>query len=383
MATLFSRLAVEPHPTEPATFIPRNPTIWLPPGVRSAYGGLIIGLALQSARRTVPAHLGLQSTHCYFLRPGVPGHEMKYVVSTLQDGKAFMRREVKGWQKGKLFFVLMASFTVAPEVLPERVFKRGDVRKEEETPSKVSNSLTDMSQPWDEDPSGRNGEGRRVKEGFQVPFPGDILLPYDQCESNESFIARRLEANWDIPQWKRDFLTTWIEQRATSPFQSAVARLKPGVTCPPEFFVDGNAATRMTWNWPTTTADEVIDEEAFKAMIAFTSDYQLVGATTRAMGINMSTTPHITMIASLDHSVHYYPFPPDLDYRKPTLHVMEAQVGDFSTARATARGRVYSHDGVLLAVTCQEGAIAWKGDGEPRRGLAASGVDEEDLMAKL
>ncbi|WVQ74246.1 acyl-CoA thioesterase II [Cryptococcus sp. DSM 104548] len=382
MRTLHSRLAVDAHPTEANTFIPHKPDNWLPPGVRALYGGLILGLALQSARLTVPTPFGLHSTHCYFLRPGLPGHEIKYVVSTLQDGKTFVRREVRGWQKGKMFFVLMASFTVASEALPERIFKRGDLRKEEETPVKVSHSLTAMSQPWDEDPSGKNGEGKQVKEGFQVPFP-DVILPYDQCEPNESFIQRRMTDGWDIPKWKRDFFTEWIEQRSVSPFQSAVARLKLGVPSSPQFYLDGHPTTRMFWNWPTTTDDEIIDEETFKAMIAFLSDYQLVAATTRAMGLTMSTTPQIAMIASLDHSVHYYPFPPGLDFRKPILHVMEAQVGDMSTARATARGRIYSHDGVLLAVTCQEGAIAWRGDGEPRKGLAASGVDEEDLKAKL
>lgn len=118
-------------------------------------------------------------------------------------------------------------------------------------------------------------------------------------------------------------------------------------------------------------------------MITYLTDYQLVGAATRSIGLNMSSTPQIGLIASLDHSIHFYPLPPNLDYQEPVLHVMESQVADMSSGRAVARGRVYSAKGKLLAVTCQEGVFKAREPGKKPMGVAANGIDEEDLQARL
>lgn len=49
--SLASRISVSPHPNKPFTFIPHH--VWVPPGARSIYGGLVISQALCSSLLTV------------------------------------------------------------------------------------------------------------------------------------------------------------------------------------------------------------------------------------------------------------------------------------------------------------------------------------------
>nr|ODN91759.1 acyl-CoA thioesterase II [Cryptococcus depauperatus CBS 7841] len=375
--SLTKQIGVFLHPSKPATFIPHDS--WMPTGARGLYGGLIVSQSLLSSLGTVPEGFTLQSAHCYFLNRATLEGGIEYEVEDLAVGRTFIRKLVKGKQNGKLFFIIMTSYELR--------------RKQHEPPSnfpidsdrdrtRVSNSLTAASQPWDEDSSGANGRYSQVKTRFQVPFPQN-LLPWDKCEDNNVFLRKLLqEKTKEELGWKWRWFSTWSSTDGM-PSSTAVARKVTGVSSSPQYYLDGLPTTRMVWHHPRIETEEVLNEETYKAMLAYVTDFQFVGTAARSVGLNASSEPQLGMIASLDHTIHFYPFPQGLDYRKPVLHVMESQVADTKSERAVCRGRVYSSDGHLLAVTSQEGLFRARRVGETKNGCIESGLDEEDLLAKL
>lgn len=197
--SLVSSISVSPHPNKPFTFIPHD--TWIPPGARSIYGGLVISQALCSSLLTVEPPFGLHSIHCYFLHPAQSDGDIEYKVDKLAEGNRYIRREVRGWQNGRIFFILFASY--------QSPYERFSVSSQGHTPVRVSHSLTAMVQPWDEDPTQKNGEGFEVKESFQAPFPKE-LRPWDQCEDNEVFLQRLVqEKSKEELGWKWGYLDDW------------------------------------------------------------------------------------------------------------------------------------------------------------------------------
>jgi hypothetical protein len=80
---------------------------------------------------------------------------------------------------------------------------------------------------------------------------------------------------------------------------------------------------------------------------------------------------HLTPQATIDHTIHFYPFPSGYDGSQPLLHVVETTVADLTTGRGFVNGRVYTQDGVLIAGTSQEGVVRPHMSGKkPRRETA-------------
>lgn len=217
--SLASRISVSPHPNKPFTFIPHH--VWVPPGARSIYGGLVISQALCSSLLTVESSFGLHSFHCYFIHPGLPDRDIEYRVDKLAEGKRYTRREVRGWQNGRMFFILLASY--------ESPHGPSSVPSQDRTKIKVSHSLTAMDQPWDEDPTQKNGEDFEVKESFQVPFPKE-LRPWDQCEDNEHFLQRLLqEKSKEELGWKWELFDSWLKVSSSSNIRQMGANAKGSI----------------------------------------------------------------------------------------------------------------------------------------------------------
>jgi len=116
-------------------------------------------------------------------------------------------------------------------------------------------------------------------------------------------------------------------------------------------------------------------------MIAYMTDFQFIGVAARSVGLTRNSSPRLGMLASLDHSVHYYPIPIGFDAKEPLLHVMESSIADVSSGRGVVRGYLYTGEGRLLAVTSQEGVV--RADlGRPERGLVeGGGMGEEEKEA--
>lgn len=87
-------------------FVGEAPTVY-----RSrVYGGHLLAQALASAARTVPEERRVLSLHAYFLRPGDPSVDLRYVVSRLRDGRSFSARAVDVVQGTRVLASVRASF---------------------------------------------------------------------------------------------------------------------------------------------------------------------------------------------------------------------------------------------------------------------------------
>jgi len=89
----------------------RGQTIVLPMNQR-IFGGQFLAQALNAVSKTVRENFVVHSLHCYFVRPGDPYTPIIYQVDRDHDGKSFAKRSVKGIQKGKVAFHMIASFAL-------------------------------------------------------------------------------------------------------------------------------------------------------------------------------------------------------------------------------------------------------------------------------
>ena len=117
-------------------------------------------------------------------------------------------------------------------------------------------------------------------------------------------------------------------------------------------------------------------------MIGYMTDFQFIGTAARSVGLTSASSPRLGMLATLDHSTHYYPFPANFDASRPMLHVMEAAMTDVISGRGVVRGLLYTEDGVLIAVTSQEGVVRAHVK-KRERGVVEGGGFEGDSKAKL
>jgi acyl-CoA thioesterase-2 len=101
---------------------------------------------------------------------------------------------------------------------------------------------------------------------------------------------------------------------------------------------------RLTAPIPDATAEQQ------RALLAYASDFHLIGTTTLPHGI--SYISHNVQMASLDHAMWFHrPFRVDewllYSFDSPTAQ----------GARGLARGQIFTRDGTLVASTAQEGLI--------------------------
>ncbi len=83
-----------------------------PKGDGRLFGGLVAAQSALAASATVPADRAPHSLHAYFLRPGVHGVPIRFVVDRIRDGRSFTTRRVVAHQAGEAIFNLDASFCV-------------------------------------------------------------------------------------------------------------------------------------------------------------------------------------------------------------------------------------------------------------------------------
>jgi acyl-CoA thioesterase-2 len=95
------------------------------------FGGQVAGQALTAAASTVPVERGVHSLHSYFLRPGDPQEEIRYVVERIRDGRTFTTRRVLAFQRRRgedvAIFALTADFTAGEQALVEHSLPMPDV----------------------------------------------------------------------------------------------------------------------------------------------------------------------------------------------------------------------------------------------------------------
>lgn len=211
---------------------------WIPYGARGVFGGQVIAQALVAASKTISPPLGLHSQHCYFLLPALGDPAIEFHVERIRDGKSYANRLVKAIQKGRVIFILAASYTVPPIHLPKlesgstpMSFQpyMADGKKEA-----VSHSLrfaiesSDKKGQEDKDggeegdvpdtrdvhpvPTGVENGWRKEEERSrtipafqqrsQLPFPDDVLPP-EECMEEEERWAKYIQNSSDGTSPKR------------------------------------------------------------------------------------------------------------------------------------------------------------------------------------
>lgn len=104
----------------------------IPSTLRRTFGGQVAAQSLVAATRTVGPEFGVHSLHSYFVRPADSDTPMLYQVERLKDGRAFVTRQVKAIQEGKVTFILQASFHVRDDSGPEHSDRMRKVAPPEE-----------------------------------------------------------------------------------------------------------------------------------------------------------------------------------------------------------------------------------------------------------
>ncbi|WAT18841.1 acyl-CoA thioesterase II [Aurantiacibacter sp. MUD11] len=257
-----------------------------PDGTGRVFGGQAIAQALGAARRTVDADREAHSLHAYFLRPGSDDLPIEYRVKRDLDGRSFSNRRVVASQEGKPILNLTASF----------------------------------QRPVD-------GPGHQFGEMPDVPGPED--LPPDADIRQE--VARH------VPEGK-------IRQLLLRPSPIDFRSVEPRDWLAPE------KRAPKAHVWFRTVAPLPAEDAVHRAVLAYTSDFQILATALHPHGKGIHTGE--VKGASLDHAVWFHaPFSAD-DW---LLFVTDSPWS--GGARGFARGQVFRRDGTLVASVTQEGML--------------------------
>jgi acyl-CoA thioesterase-2 len=103
------------------------------------FGGQVAGQALMAAGLTVAEDRPVHSLHSYFLRPGDPHEEIRYVIERIRDGRSFSTRRVLAYQRRKgedvAIFALTADYHRAETEVAAHSIPMPEVPGPDELPS--------------------------------------------------------------------------------------------------------------------------------------------------------------------------------------------------------------------------------------------------------
>ncbi|MCY7355161.1 MAG: acyl-CoA thioesterase II [Lysobacter sp.] len=263
-------------------------------GTKYVFGGQVLGQALSAAQATLSTPRTAHSLHAYFLRAGDTEHPIVYDVDRTRDGGSFSVRRVTAIQHGQPIFVFAASF------------------QDEETGAEHQ-----LSMP-------------------EVPKPGDI----EPAHAVPPEVLAKLSTK--VQRWLSR-MGPFEFRRVLPPHESMRDELNPPKRPP----------FQQVW---FKLSEKVGDApELHRALLAYASDFQLLGTATFPHGISYYQ-PNVQM-ASLDHALWFHrPFRAD-DWLLYSIDSPSAQ-----GSRGLARGSIYDQAGRLVASTAQEGLIRVVGD---------------------
>ncbi len=160
----------------------------------------------------------------------------------------------------------------------------------------------------------------------EVPLPEDLEPPEPVPPEQLSHVTAKLQR--------------WLAQKGPFEFRHVYPRDEIKVPKRPPF--------QHVW---FRLVDRIADDPVLhRALLAYASDFHLIGTTTFPHGI--SYLQGNVMMASLDHAMWFHrPFRVD----EWLLYSCDSPTAQ--GARGLARGMIYTRDGVLVASTAQEGLI--------------------------
>ena len=258
-------------------------------GTKYVFGGQVLGQALSAAQATMTSPRPAHSLHAYFLRAGDVDAPIVYDVDRTRDGGSFSVRRVTAIQHGKVIFFCAASF------------------QEEEAGAEHQPVMPTVPAPEDIAP--------------QDPLPAEVLA--------------RLPVK----------VQRWLDRSGPFEFRHVIA---PGDTRRDELNPGKRPPFQKMWFRLTGPVGDA--PALHRALLAYASDFQLLGTATFPHGISYYQ-PNVQM-ASLDHALWFHrPFRVD-DWLLYVLDSPSAQ-----GARGLARGQIFDRAGRLVASTAQEGMI--------------------------
>jgi acyl-CoA thioesterase-2 len=260
-----------------------------PGGVGRVFGGQVIAQALQAAQATAPEGMAAHSLHGYFLRGGTEGFDTHFEVARDLDGRSFANRRVVARQEGEAILTLTASFQRAEDGLEH----------------------IDVTMP-------------------DVPPPEDLKPDFEQRQDIVATIGERM-----TEQQRNLFLRPRpIEMRSVGPLH----------------WMNREPSPPRAWSWFRTVAPLPDDPALHRAVIAYASDYTLLG--TAALPHGLSWFRGELTGASLDHAIWFHA-PARAD--EWLLYATESPWS--GAGRGYNRGLVFDRSGMLVASVAQEGMM--------------------------
>lgn len=261
-------------------------------GMGRVFGGQVIAQGLQAAQLTAPEGTVAHSLHAYFLRGGKEGPPIDYTIARDFDGRSFANRRVVASQTedgtSKPILNLTASFQKPEDGLEHQECRMPDVLPPEEL-------KPDM----------------KLREEFVSGLP-------------------------DISDAQRDMM---LRPRAIE--MRTIDRLH---------WMNSEPKEPRAHSWFRTAAALPEDTAMHRAVIAYASDYTLLG--TAALPHGLSWMRGELNGASLDHTIWFHR-PARAD--EWLLYVTESPWS--GGGRGFNRGSIFTRDGVLVASVAQEGVI--------------------------
>lgn len=280
-------LTVSPNGEDSFTGAPQ------PGGVGRVFGGQVIAQALQAAQATVadsgPDGMSAHSLHAYFLRGGTEGLDIGYDVNRDLDGRSFANRRVVASQEGAPILTLTASFQ-----------RREDGIEHNDAPMP------------------------------DVPPPEDLVSDFDQRKDVVARLGERM-----TEQQRNLFLRPRpIEMRTAGPLH----------------WMNREPAPPRALSWFRTVAPLPDDPALHRAVIAYASDYTLLG--TAALPHGLSWFRGELTGASLDHAIWFH-----REARADEWLLYATDSPWSGGGRGYNRGRIFDRAGNLVASVAQEGMM--------------------------
>jgi acyl-CoA thioesterase-2 len=264
-----------------------------PGGVGRVFGGQVVAQGLQAAQATAPEGFVAHSLHAYFLRGGKEGQDIALATERDFDGRSFANRRVVAAQEevgeATPILNLTASFQ-----RPERGLEHQDA------------AMPQVTAPEDL-PTDIATRERLVAE-----------LGHNLSDAQKAFFLRPRP----------------IDMRTDSQLHWMNAEPKPP----------------RAYCWFRTDAQLPDDPNLHRAVIAYASDYTLLGTSAQPHGLSWARGEIVS--ASLDHAIWFH-----AEARADEWLLYSTDSPWTGSGRGFNRGQIFTRDGTLVASVAQEGMI--------------------------
>lgn len=258
-------------------------------GIGRVFGGQVIAQALQAAQASIGDGKEAHSLHAYFLRGGEEGPPIDYAIARDFDGRSFANRRAVASQDGTPILNLTASFQTPEEGLAHE----------------------NMPFPQVPDPDTLKSDQQLRRELFS-----DKLHLMNEGQRRFMLRPRPIEMrpvdglHWSSNEPREPKSQTWFKTVGTLPDDPALHR----------------------------------------AVIAYASDYTLLGTAAIAHGLSWMRGELVG--ASLDHAVWFH-----APARADEWLLYDTDSPWSGSGRGYNRGRIFTEGGTLVASVAQEGMM--------------------------